>query len=511
MIYRFGDYSLDTEKREVRHGTIWRRIEPQVFDILIYLLHHRDRVVSSDELLQVIWKGRIVSESVLSTRINAVRFAIGDNGREQRLIRTLRGRGFRFVGTVAQEEQPPAVVFPAALPDYPSVAVLPFASDPQRCDIAVGLTEDLITALSKADWFSVIARDLSLAHAGNGPIAPDDIARKLGARYAACGSVRATLNSVRISIQLVCLATGQRIWCEQYDRNIESMATLSIDIAEPAAGEIARRLYLVEEARALRLPAESTTAWNCIVRALSLMNTRERPLVAQARGLLEQAIALDPKSAQAHSLLSYVTSLEVHQGWVRRNGAVPRAMHFAQAALSRNPEDGWSHLAAGYAMIWQQPEEAVPMLEKALTLNPKLAVGHYLVALASTYAGQHDHVFEHADKAAQLSQLDLLAYGNAGAPDNVRATASWATERYEDGIRFAQRTLIQNPKAPTAYRAFLLNCAMAGEVERAQRALATLKRLAPNMSQRWLNEIGMWVRAADQKKYREAFRVAGLK
>jgi len=170
--YLFEDYALDTGRRELRCGDDIVLVEPQVFDLLAYLVRHRDHVLSKDDLFTAVWNGRIVSESALTTRINAVRTALGDNGEAQRLIRTLRGRGFRFVGDVREFVEATAdaaaeTVDPPTLPDRPSIAVLPFANlsrDPEQEYFADGMVDDVLSALSRIRWLFVIARQSSFAY-----------------------------------------------------------------------------------------------------------------------------------------------------------------------------------------------------------------------------------------------------------------------------------------------------------------------------------------------------------
>src|SRR5215831_11170653 len=145
MPFLFEDYTVDTERREIRRGTGIASAGPQVFELLVYLIRNRDRVVSKDDLLEAIWQGRIVSESTLTSHINAVRKAIGDSGAEQRLIKTLARKGLRFVGTVREETQPGTPEL--SLPDKPSVAVLPFANmsgNPEEEYFADGMAEEII-------------------------------------------------------------------------------------------------------------------------------------------------------------------------------------------------------------------------------------------------------------------------------------------------------------------------------------------------------------------------------
>jgi DNA-binding winged helix-turn-helix (wHTH) protein len=182
MIYMFQDYSLDVERRELRRRSDLIFVEPQVLDLLQYLIRNRDHVVSKDELITAVWNGRIVSESALSSRITAVRHAVGDSGEQQRLIRTIARKGFRFIGDVQEKQaaedsssadaasQPIAGPTPTLLlPDKPSIAVLPFqnmSGDPEQEYFADGIVEDIIGALSRMRWLFVIARNSSFTYKG---------------------------------------------------------------------------------------------------------------------------------------------------------------------------------------------------------------------------------------------------------------------------------------------------------------------------------------------------------
>jgi TolB-like protein len=218
--YLFEEYAFDIDRRELHRGADVVSIAPQVFDLLYYLIRNRERVVSKDDLIKTIWNGRIVSDAALTTRLNAARTAIGDCGEEQRLIKTLPRKGFRFVGQV-QEAQWPAGAAAAdnpiesqkpalALPAKPSIAVLPFqnmSGDPEQEYFADGMVEDIITALSRFKSLFVIARNSSFTYKGRA-VDMKRIGRELGVRYVLEGSVRKVANRVRITGQLVDTATG---------------------------------------------------------------------------------------------------------------------------------------------------------------------------------------------------------------------------------------------------------------------------------------------------------------
>ncbi len=300
---------LDTERRELRRGAEPIAVEPQMFDLLVYLLRNRDRVVSKEDLIVSVWGGRIVSDSTLTSRINAARRAIGDSGDQQKLIRTFVRKGLRFVADVHAQADI-SVSEPAAaaersddqarsalpLPDRPAIAVLPFTNmsgDPEQEYFSDGISEDIITALSKLRWFFVIARNSSLTFKGKA-VHLKQVARELGVRYVVEGGVRKGGDRVRITVQLNDAATGSHIWAERYDRNLADVFAVQDEITEAIVAAIEPQLYAAENFRAQRKPPDSMDAWDLVMRALShyWRVTRQDNVVAQA--LLEKAIAIDP-------------------------------------------------------------------------------------------------------------------------------------------------------------------------------------------------------------------------
>lgn len=523
MIYHFENCVLDIERRELRRSGALLAIEPQVFDLLEYLIRNRERVISRDEIFAAVWHGRIVSDAVLSTRINAVRRAIGDSGAEERLIRTYRRKGLRFVGTAREEKHIPKgssqyitsrqpLAF--TLKDAPAITVHPFANLGGGLageEFADGLAEEIATALSKLGWLFIISRHSSFAHRGKAPHLKN-LAPAFGVQYSLQGNVRQLRDGNRITVQLVDDATGQHLWAERFNRDLADSFAARDAIAHRVVSIIGDQIFAAENARGKIKASDNLGVWECIVRALSLMNSRKRQAVGAAQALLQQAIAIDPKSSAAFSLLSYTHTLGVHLGWHSRKATLPIAIHTAQKALSLNSDEPWAHVALGYAtlQICNQPEQAIEHLEYALQLDPNLAISHYLIALGSAYAGRCEDAFWHADMSENLASLDLLTRGNSGAYDNVRATTCFVAGRFDEGIHFARKAIIQSPMLIPAYRQLVTNCSFAGNIEGAKAALKTIKQASPGI-QRWIRESSStWSRGDDYKKYVEAFRLAGL-
>src|SRR5689334_6937529 len=242
MRLTFADCAIDPARRELIRAGEAIHLEPQVFDLLLFLIGNRERVVSKDELLSAIWQGRIVSESTLGSRINAARAAIGDDGQRQHLIRTIARKGVRFVGEVANETEAakpmeaPAIVAAAANPAEakPAIAVLPFANisgDPEQEYFADGLSEDIITDLSRVSALFVVARHAAFSYKGR-TVPLQEIARDLGVCYVLEGSVRKAEGRLRITAQLVDGRSGGQIWAERYDRGRADVFHLQDEISQ---------------------------------------------------------------------------------------------------------------------------------------------------------------------------------------------------------------------------------------------------------------------------------------
>ena len=516
MKYKFESYTLDVERRELHCDEIIRPVEPQVFDLLHFLIKHRDRVVSRESIFEAVWRGRKVSDAVLGTRINAARQAIGDSGDEQRLIRTLPTKGFRFIGAVREEEVQNlnASAFDNTAPKHklawsvngtPIVAVGPLlnmtgnVSRQHRID---GLTEEIIIELAKIGWLSVKILPAPFA---DRPIAAKQLVSKSG--YLLQGTLRETSNGLRLNVLLGETFTGYQIWAQHYE-DID-VSIVQNDIARRLASTVANQVYGAECGRAGLASPRSLTPWQYIIRALRLISTRKRADIDAAEKLLGQAISAHPRSAAVYSLLSFISTLRVHLGWHSRTKMLV-ALRTAEKALALNPDEPWGYVAIGYALTHTRPDEAIEPLEEGLKLDPNLAMAHYLIALASVFTGNSEIAFRHADMAECLSARSLLARGNIAAHDNVRATACIIAERYPEGIEFSRKVIAQSPRQTPALRSLIVNAACAGEREEARLAFKTLQQFAPT-TQEWLDECSMvWRRREHYQKYLEAFRIARL-
>ena len=361
MRFHFSDYVLDTGRRELRRGDQPIEVEPQVLDLLIHLIQNNDRVITKNDLIDSVWGGRIVSDTTLTSRIYAARRAIGDSGRNQQLIRTIARKGLRFIGDVrvqADDDVVPSIEPPPKapsglaqppLPDRPAIAVLPFSNmsgDPEQEYFSDGISEDIITALSKLRWFFVIARNSSFMYKGKA-VHVKQVGEDLGVGYVLEGSVRKSGGRVRITAQLNDVANGSHIWAERYDRDVADVFAVQDEITEAIVGAIEPQLYAAENIRIRRKPPANLDAWDLVMRGLSYYWRVTRQDHAIAQRLLEQAIAIEPNYGQALGMLSASYTFGAHMGWLELDAIAPAAERAALAAIRADSEDAWAHYALG--------------------------------------------------------------------------------------------------------------------------------------------------------------------
>ncbi len=522
MLFLFSDHGLDTDRRELRRGTVAIAVEPQVFDLLVYLVENRERVVSKDDLIASVWGGRIVSDSTLTSRINAARRAVRDSGALQKLIRTIPRKGFRFVGSVrtdangaahATDPTPDAILEPSraalSLPDRPAIAVLPFTNmsgDPEQEYFSDGISEDIITALSKLRWVFVIARNSSFIYKGKA-VHMKQIADELGVGYVVEGSVRKGGDRVRITVQLNDVATGSHIWAERYDRGLADVFAVQDEITEAIVAAIEPQLYAAESFRAQRKPPDSLDAWDLVMRALShyWRVTRQDNLVAQA--LLEKAIAIDPNYGQALGVLATSHTFSAHMGWADMAASAPVAERSALAAILVDSEDPWAHHALGCAYLFTRRfDNSLAEFELALRLNPNFSMAQGYYGLALSYCGRWEEGVMAARRALRLSPRDPFSAVYCG----IAAYAHFIGRDYDEAMRLSRQAIRQRGDFVGAHRVLTAAAGMAGQSDVAKASLQELRRAQPNISLAWLaNQMPIKL-DADREHYLEGFRRAGL-
>ncbi len=486
LLFSFYNITIDTDRRELRRDGELRSIEPQVFDLLVYLIRNRDRVVTRDDLLAAVWNGRVVSEATLASRINAARAAVGDTGQEQRLIRTVQRRGIRFVGAVCEEQNAAndtseASTPLAALPYKPSIAVLPFTNmsgDPEQEYFADGMVDEFITGLSRIKWLLVISRNSSFIYKGRA-VDVKQVGRELGARYVLEGGVRKSGNRIRITAQLIDAQTGAHFWAEQYDRLLEDVFALQDEITIRVIGAIEPNLRKAEIDRVKRQRPNNLDAYDLVLRALPFVFTRMPKEAAMAIPLLEAALKLDPDYCSAHAFLSWCLHARFTRGEQREDDRVAAIRH-AHAAIAHGNDDATALAAAAFVIALDEraPDTALKLFDRALEFSGSNVFALSCSAVTLAYMGRTGLAIERAQRALQISPLDSFNFRS----NLALAIAYFHGRRYEDAADAARSAIDANPgfSLPWAMRAGAL--IRLGRVDEAKAAAQTLLELQPSFT-----------------------------
>ena len=515
MLFLFKNYALDSERRDLRADGAAVSIEPQVFDLLVYLIENRDRVVSKDDLIASVWGGRIVSESTLASRINAVRKAIGDSGEKQNFVRTFSKKGFRFIAPVevrnkdvnAPPEQHPLVL---SLPEKPSIAVLPFSNmsgDPDQDSFIDGVTEEIITALSRVRWFFVIARGSTFVYKGRN-VNPDEIARDLGVRYILTGSVRRAGERVRVSAQLIDSNNRSNVWARTYDRALSDIFSVQDEITQTIVGGIVPELSRAERERARIKQRDSVDAWSIYQRGMFHLYRYTRDDLAQARKLFEDAIGVDPELGPAHSAIAEAYYYEVVYGFAESPGNNrEQAIDSAQKAVALDRDDAGAHCTLGrIRYLCREYAAAISELELALDINPSLALAHYGLGAAFVFSGKPREAFPHLESAIRLSPQDP----NMGSFLVRIAEANYLVGDDEAAVRFALKALAQPSFQWSRYAVLIAALGQLGRLEEAQRYLAEVTRMRSNFSVTFVQTMHPFSSDMGIDRYYEGLRKAGV-
>lgn len=519
----FGSCALDLGRGELRRDGQPVHTRAKVFAILCHLARNRDRIVSRDELLSEIWPDVTVSDATLSSTMLAIRKAVGDDAREPRYIKTLHGRGYRFVGEVTVEEDPTEAVAVSAIragvpPENLSIAVLPFENrnaDAGLDYLADGMPEDIITDLSRFKLLTVIARNSSFRYRG-GTSDSKQVGQELGVNYVVEGSVRRIGEAVRVTTQLNHAPSGKQLWANRYDSPIERISELQDEIARQIVAAVGPQVALEELRQASNYPTENPAAVEQSWRARMLMErsrSEGKPeLFAKGMRLAEEAVQLDPQCRNAWHTVGLGNLLLVFARLGKDQDAMARRAREAMEKLrALDPGDHRSHMLLGWLNYL---ERDLQLAEEELTLahelNPNCTMTLSMMGVVATSLGRAQDGYDAVARAIRLSPWDFwLSFMLAS-----QAFACFALERFDEGVALARRAIQLQPHAP-ANHLFLAAClvevgdlAAAGAAIRRQREIneALLQRYAsgeqlpyrdPEVSDRYRSALRRAIAAAD--------------
>ncbi len=501
-ILGIGDAQLDLAAGELRRNGVVVEVEPQVFALIAHLAARPGELVSRDDLIEAVWGGRIVSDSAIATRINAARAALGDDGKAQRVIQTVPRRGFRFVG-----ENKPAPDL--SLPDKPSIAVLPFTNmsgDPEQEFFSDGITDDIITELARYDELFVIARHSSFAYKGRS-IDLREIARELGVQYILEGGVRRSGGRVRVTAQLIDTTSGNHVWAERYDRELEDIFSVQDEITAVIVNTLVGKVMERHVGHALKARPQAIDAYDHLLRAMMLFQKIDREGNVEARREAEAAIALEPGMARAHAFVSWTLAVSGAVRWTDdQQAAFDAALDAAERAVSCDDYEPWAHAALSYAQMFGQRAHAraLASAERAVSLNPNGAHFRAWRAMELCFAEAYDDALSEIRAALRLNPHFPPYYLN------FHGRILYSVGRFGDALQPLERGAIAMPMNSSVQ---LLLAATYVELGRLVEARVTVgKALAASPGYR-LSEVHYSVPYSDPQKlerYLGALRTAGM-
>lgn len=490
MLFRFSDYVLDTDRRELKRQSQPVPLGPQVFDLLVYLLQNRERVVSKDDLFSAIWQGRTVSESTLTSHINAARKAVGDSGQDQNLIRTVARKGVRFVAAVIEEASSPPQISGSggqdklAVADGASIAVIPFETlgdEPNDTHIADGFVEDIITELSRFSELFVIARNSSFQYRGRS-IDVRQVGRELGVHYVLEGSIRRSGDRLRITAQLVDTATRMHRWAERYDRTVDDLFAVQDEIARVIATVLSIQITRAEADRTLLKPPATWEAHDyflrgnaALTRFLSRFTTAD---LLDARALLQRSIDIDPRYARPYALLAsshigaYVTG--VNDEYLSQ-ATLQQAFELARTAVQLEPNLPLAHAHLADAHLFRREyDEALATWDRVFELNPNFTDFRYGQAL--NFAGRSE------DGVAALKRyMRLDPFAPPAALIHLGA-AHLAQKQYAEALVPLRDAVTRAPHMPRARMLLAATYALMGRIDDAREQIGELLRINPQFT-----------------------------
>ena len=487
-IYAFGPFRLDVAAGILFRGPETVALGQRAVALLQVLVEGAGTPISKDRLIERAWPGLAIEDSNLTVQIAALRRIFAEEPDGENWVETLPRRGYRYVGPVVVQEDnsdavaPDAQPAPAlALPDKPSLAVLPFTNmsgDPEQDYFADGMVEDIITGLSRIKWLFVIARNSSFTYKGRS-VNVSRIGRELGVRYVLEGSVRKVGRQVRITGQLVEAETGVHIWAERYDRSLDDIFALQDEITLNVVGAIQPSLREAEIERVKRKRPESLDAYDLTLRAIPHVFVAMPTEAEKAMPFLERALTIEGDYATVHGLLAWCNEIFfVRRGYNRENRDA--AIRHARAALAYGRDDATALALGGFviSIIEHDRATALEAFEQALAISPSSSFALFFGSNASAYAGKAEPAIDWAERALRISPFDRLNY----VAYQALVLGHFLRGRYDEAAHAARRAIHSNPNLSVSHSLLAAMLAKLGRIEEAKAMAPQVLALDPFFS-----------------------------
>ncbi|QOZ45510.1 transcriptional regulator [Bradyrhizobium sp. CCBAU 53340] len=467
--FAFGPFAIDLQR-----GVLFREGRPVAisskgFRLLEALLGSPGRVLTKDELMQAAWGDTAVEESNLSVQIAALRKQLGPTAEGGDWITTVPRVGYRFVGPATEPMQQIAEAKTFAAEHRPSIAVLPFlnlSGEKEQEYLADGITEDIITALTRFRWLFVIARNSSFTYKHKS-LDAKQIAQELGVEYLIEGSIRRSAQKIRISAQLIEATSAKHIWAERYDLELTEVFAIQDEIAERVAGAIEPELLKTEGAQAAARHTGNITAWDIVRRGTWHFHQVTNENHLKARELFRQAASLDPELPEGHLWLGRVSAGLVAYGWSDNRAAdLQEGMEAALKAVRLDERNPYAHYSLAIVSAYAgQFEQSISAARKAIEISPSFALGHLVLGMALLFGGRSSEAIAPLEYGVRLSSYDPQNF----VWFNILALARLFSGRAEAALETAARALQVRPNWRTSLEVLVCCYAQLGKWDEARR------------------------------------------
>ncbi len=494
MQFEFDDFNLSTERYQLMRSGEAVRTEPQVLELLIFLIENRGRLVSRSELNDSVWHGRVVSESALSSRIKIARQVLGDNGRKQHYIRTIHKKGFTFnsdievreaadIDGTASDDAITEVEFPGKPLDRqkPTIAVIPFdnlAGEPTKQTICDGISEDITTTLSKISKLIVMVYPYS-AQSRQTLAEKLEISQKLGIDYLLDGSVRSEAEALRISARLIEVGSGQHRWAQRYDRKNSDLFELQDDITKQVVSALQVELTDGDQALLASRGTENLAAWQLVTEALALILSHRQDSVRRGIELLDEAVQLDANYVLAWNTMATGHFKEaMNEGWSpSREHSLELAVESSDKALALDPRDARSLSARSLiAISLHDFGEAFKLAEQALRLANSDANTIAIAAIALRYCCKPEMAIRYTQKAMRLCPIYPTWY-----PYGI-AICQWMLGNIEEAFKSIEEATRIDPGLSINYLVLVMLYTESNQPDKAKQCVEKLYRADPGFS-----------------------------
>jgi TolB-like protein/Tfp pilus assembly protein PilF len=482
-IHEFGPFRLDAAAQILFCGSVPFGRGQRAVALLRLLVERPGAPVSKDALIEAAWPGLAIEDSNLTVQIAALRRVFEQAAGGEDWIETLPRRGYRYVGPTVTAGNPltdanPQTSPALALPDKPSVAVLPFSNlsgDAEQEYFADGMVEDIIAGLSRIKWLFVVARHSSLAYKGK-TIDVKRVGRDLGVRYLLQGSLRKDGNRVRISAHMIEAETAGNLWAERFDRPLDDIFAVQDEIALNVVGAIEPSLRRAEIERVKRKRPDSLDAYDLVLQSQADVYSGMPERATKALVLLERALALDPIYALAHAFAAMC-----HHNLFLRAGlheeSRTASMRHAQAAIVHGQDDALALTFAGFSIGMDGHDQAAAFaaFEAALAVSPSSALTYILGSVILAWTGEAERAIEWSERGMRLSPFDPWAF----AAYHALTLGHFLGGRYEEAARAAHKAVQFNPGHSISHMLLAAPLAKLGRLEEARAAAARVLELQP--------------------------------